>query len=393
MTALRVFTRGLAVLKTIILARILLPAQFGIYGIATIVLGFLETMTETGINVFLIQKTQKIDSYVDSAWVVSILRGTIIGGLIAAFAPIIVRFFGAPGSSSILYITALIPFIRGFINPSSIKFQKELKFKNQFYYDSSIFFIDFSVALILGFLTKSENSLVIAMAVSALFEVLLSFKVFSLKPKLVWSKNKFLEIINTGKWITGASITNYLFENVDDMFVGRMLGTSSLGIYQQGYRIASMPASEVGEIFNKVTFPIYVSIKGDTKRVRSAFIKTLIFITVCVSLYGFAVFYLADKIVYYLLGENWIAAIPVLQVLSIYGVLKAISNSFFSVFLGIKREEIVTITSTIRAVVLIASIYPLIKIFGVLGAGFSAILAALVSVPFFIYFVWKNLKQ
>ena len=78
MGGLRLFTRLLALIKIAILARILLPFQFGIYGIATLVLGFLEMLTETGINIFLIQQKEQIDEYVNSAWVVSIIRGFLI---------------------------------------------------------------------------------------------------------------------------------------------------------------------------------------------------------------------------------------------------------------------------------------------------------------------------
>ena len=84
MGALRVVTRSLALVKIAILARILVPAQFGIYGIATLVLGFLEMLTETGINIFLIQKNKKVDEYVNSAWVVSIVRGFLISFLMVS---------------------------------------------------------------------------------------------------------------------------------------------------------------------------------------------------------------------------------------------------------------------------------------------------------------------
>src|SRR3972149_7871504 len=92
MGALRGVTRGLALVKTAILARVLLPAQFGIYGIATLVLGLLEMMTETGINIFLIQEKKKVDDYVDSAWAVSIIRGILIGGAIFLSIPLVTKF-------------------------------------------------------------------------------------------------------------------------------------------------------------------------------------------------------------------------------------------------------------------------------------------------------------
>ena len=392
MAALRVSTRGLVVVKTAILARILLPSQFGIYGIATIVLGFLETLTETGINIFLIQKKENVDDYVDSAWVVSVVRGMLISFAIFIFAPFIANFFNSPNSISILYLTSIVPLIRGFINPACVKFQKSLQFNKQFYYEASLFFIDTLIAVLLAFLTRSENSLVWGMIIATSIEVILSFLIFSPKPKFLLNLAKVKEVVGKGKWITGASIFNYLFENVDDIFVGRLLGTQSLGFYQQAYKVASIPASEVGEVFNKVTFPVYTAIGGDIKRVKTAFLKTLLVITTFVALFGLFVFYYPVQIIMIILGQNWLSAVPILQILAIYGVIKAISNSFFSLFLGIEKQKIVTLTTFIRALVLGIVIYPLITIFGILGAGYAAIIAALSSLPILTYFTWKYLR-
>ncbi|MEK7550907.1 MAG: lipopolysaccharide biosynthesis protein [Patescibacteria group bacterium] len=392
MAALRVSTRGLVIVKTAILARILLPSQFGIYGIATIVLGFLETLTETGINIFLIQKKENVDDYVDSAWVVSVVRGMLISFAIFIFAPFIANFFNSPNSISILYLTSIVPLIRGFINPACVKFQKRLQFNKQFYYEASLFFIDTLIAVLLAFLTRSENSLVWGMIIATSIEVILSFLIFSPKPKFLLNLAKVKEVVGKGKWITGASIFNYLFENVDDIFVGRLLGTQSLGFYQQAYKVASIPASEVGEVFNKVTFPVYTAIGGDIKRVKTAFLKTLLVITTFVALFGAFVFYYPVQIIMIILGNNWLFAVPILQILAIYGVIKAISNSFFSLFLGIEKQKIVTLTTFIRALVLGIVIYPLITIFGILGAGYAAIIATLSSLPILTYFTWKYLR-
>ncbi len=392
MAALRVFTRGLAIAKIAILARILVPAQFGIYGIATIVLGFFETLTETGINIFLIQDKQKIDEYVDSAWVVSIIRGVVISLAILLLIPVIIAFFHTPGAKEILLLVSLVPLIRGFVNPACIKFQKNLEFNKQFFYDSSLFLIDTTVAISVTFLTHSENSLIWGMIVAAFVEVFLSFIVFLPKPKFLFNGNRVSEVISKGKWITSASIFNYIFENADDIFVGRLLGTQALGIYGQAYRIASLPASEVSEVFGRVTFPVYSVIGGDKKRIRIAFLKTLLIICLFVFSFGAIVFFFPKQIVEILLGKNWLTMVPVLQLLAIYGAGKAVSNSFFSMFLGIEKQKIITLATFIRAVVLSAGIYPLITIFGILGAGYAAIISVIASLPFLVYYSWKYLK-
>lgn len=392
MGALRVFTRSLALIKIAILARILLPAQFGIYGIATLVLGFLEMLTETGINIFLVQQKEKIDEYIDSAWVVSIIRGFIIGILIFVLAPFIAVYFKNSDATYILYLVSVVPMIRGFINPSCIKYQKNLEFNKQFKYDSVIFFVDALFAITIGIITKSENSLIYAMLVSTTLEVILSFIYFKPIPKFVFEKEKTLKVINRGKWITGAGIANYLFQNLDDIVVGRVLGTTSLGIYQQAYKISTLPVSEVGEVFNKVTFPIYVNLKDDKIRLRNAFLKTLVIISLFVIPFGYLVFKFPIEIIKFVLGNSWISAAPVLQILAIYGSIKAISNSFFSLFLGIGKQEVVTYITLASTICLIAILYPLIKIFGILGAGYATIIATLFSLPLLTFYYVKYFK-
>lgn len=389
MGGLRVFTRSLALIKIAVLARILLPFQFGIYGIATLVLGFLEMLTETGINIFLIQEKEKIDEYIDSAWVVSIIRGFLISGLIFILTPYVVDYFKTPNAINILYLAAIIPIIRGFINPSCVKFQKQLEFNKQFKYDSVIFLVDTIFAISLGLITKSENSLIYAIIISTTLEVILSFVYFTPKPKFAFDKVKSLKVINRGKWITGAGIANYLFQNIDDIIVGRVLGTASLGIYQQAYKISTLPVSEVGEVFNKVTFPIYVNLTADIKRLKRAFLKTLLIICLLVIPFGFIVFTYPIQIVRFVLGETWISAAPVLQLLAIYGSIKAITNSFYSLFLGISKQEVVTYITLISTICLVIILYPLINLFGILGAGYATIIATLFSIPFLIYYYVK----
>ncbi len=392
MALLRGVTRGLSIVKIAILARILLPAQFGIYGIATLVLGFLETLTETGINIFLIQEKDEVDGYVNSAWFISILRGILISLLILISIPFVITFFNSPGSKNILILISVIPFIRGFINPACVKFQKNLEFNKQFYYDSTLFFVDTLVAVSLALILKSENSLVFGMIVSATLEVILSFAIFSPRPRFILDKDKVSKVINRGKWITGAGVFNYIFTNLDDMVVGKVLGVVSLGFYQQAYKISSLPVSEVGEVFNKVTFPIYASFEEDKVRLRKAFFKTLTAITLLVIPFGLFIFFFPEFVVRIILGESWLEIVSALKVLAIFGVLKAISNSFFSLFLSLKKQEVVTLITFIGVVVMSLTITPMVKSFGLIGAGYSAIISTIFSLPFVIYYFYKLTK-
>src|SRR3989344_4458576 len=105
MGGLRVGTRAVTFLKILILARILTPTEFGLFGIAMLSLAFLEIITETGINIFLIQENALLKKYNDTAWVVSIGRGALMFLALYLSAPWVSSFFRTPEATPILYLT------------------------------------------------------------------------------------------------------------------------------------------------------------------------------------------------------------------------------------------------------------------------------------------------
>ncbi len=381
MTILRGSTRALAIVKIAVLARILLPSQFGVYGIALLVLGFLEVLTETGVNVFLIQEKDEIRQYLDSAWFVSIIRGTLIALIILAGIPLISYFFATPSVKPLLYIVAGVAFIRGFINPMEVTFQKKLQFMNEFLLQGSLFFIDALIAVSLGIVTKSEISLVVGMLVAAAIEVILSFVIFKDRPGFKFEKEKFLKVLNRGKWITGAGIFGYAFQNIDNVVVGKFLGTAPLGFYQQAYSISTLPVSEVAQIFNKVTFPVYVHLSGERQRLRSAFLKTLGVILLIVLFFGLVILLFSRPLVLIFLGDKWLSIEPVLKILAIFGILKSLLNYSYSVFLALKMQKTVMLSEFFGILGMGIIIYPMVMKYGIVGAGYSTIFAVLCSLP------------
>src|SRR5258708_37318122 len=160
--SLSFLTKGVGFLETIILARILIPSQFGAYGIALLTLGFLETLTETGVNIVLNQE-KEIEPYISSAWLVSISRGLFITLLIYFTSPFIANFFHSPQTLVLFQFVSIVPFVRGFINPAVVKFQKELIFKKYFWYQTIILFVHTAVSIIVTYITKQPIVIVIGL--------------------------------------------------------------------------------------------------------------------------------------------------------------------------------------------------------------------------------------
>lgn len=392
MGGLRAFTRLISFLKIVIIARILSPSQFGVFGIATLVLAFLEILTETGINVFLIQEDEDLKEYVDTSWIVSIFRGFVIFLVLIVSAPLISLFFNSPESLPILLIISLVPLIRGFINPSIVKFQKHLQFAREFWFRGIIFLFDALVAITFAYITKSAVSFVLGMIAGVILEIILSFIFIEPRPRLSFDWPKIKKVLDRGKWLTGAGIFQYLFRQGDDIIVGKILGETLLGFYQMAYRVATLPITEVADVFAKVTFPVFVNINQDKPRLKKAFIKTTLGITGLVIPFGLILILFGYPIVNLALGEKWLYMVPVLKILVVYSIIRAIINPVLTLFLALKKQEYLTAVTFVSIFFMALSIFPLVKLYGISGAGMSTIVGTVFSLPLIIYFSIKVFK-
>jgi lipopolysaccharide exporter len=389
MSAFRMTSRAMTFIKIAVLARVLTPSQFGVFGIASLLLAFLEILTETGINIILVQSKEKIDRYLDSAWVVSIIRGFIIFSVIVVSAPFVAAFFKTPASLNIILLISLSPLIKGFINPAEVSFQKDLKFNYEFWFRTVLFFTDAAVSVIVALITHSVYCLAFGLLAGSILEVILSFYFIKPTPELRFDKNYIKEIFHKGKWITAYSIFNYIGENGDNIVVGRVLGASILGLYQMAYKVSYIPLSEITDVVNRVIFPVYSKIEGDRKRLLEAFWKTTGLISIFTTLAGAIIFLFPTQVITIILGSQWIGAAPVLRVLAVYGILRAALGPASAMFLAAGKQNYVTAMTFIRFAALVITIYPLVLMYGMIGAGYSALISALVEVPVILFLIIK----
>lgn len=391
MGGLRAATRLMAFIKIAILARILVPEQFGLFGIALLVLAFLETLSETGINIFLIQEKAKLEKYNDTAWLVSIFRGLLISLIILLGANAISSFFKSEDARNLILLISLIPLVRGFINPAIVKFQKELRFNYEFLIRLSIYSLDALVAVFLALITRSATSLVWGMLAGVILEVLISHVFIKPRPKFRFETEKVKKVFHRGKWVTLAGIFQYLFKQGDDIVVGRFLNASALGLYQVAYKISTLPITEVADTVIKVTLPIYVKISDDKKRLRKAFFKTSFVIFAVTFPFGLFLFLFSKEVILILLGPNWLGAVGVLKVLAAFGVIRALSITANPLFLSLKKQNYLTVVTFVGIVGLAATIFPLIASYGIVGAAAAALIGAIVAMPVYLYYTFRIL--
>ena len=373
--ALRFINRGLGFIRTIVLARLLAPEDFGLLGIALLSLSTLETFSQTGFHAALIQKKENVGSYLDTAWTVSVIRGVVLFLLLFFLAPVIARFFSSPQATLVIRVIAISTLLTGCRNIGIVFFQKELEFNKQFFYEFSATLVDLTVAITLAFLLKNVWALVWGGLTANLTRLFMSYRLHSYRAKVRLKKEKFLELFGFGKWVVGSSILVFLITQGDDIFVGKILGVTALGFYQIAYLISNLPATEITHVISKVTFPAYSKLQDDISQLKDGYFRVLQ-LTVFLSIpAGGAIFVLAPPFTAQFLGQKWLPMVSALQVLCFFGVIRSIGATMGPILYGTGRPQVQTRLSAIQLAFLTVIIYPLTISWHILGTSLAVLLS------------------
>jgi O-antigen/teichoic acid export membrane protein len=312
--ALRIVGRIFDLIRIVILARILVPYDFGLMGIALLTVAILETFSQTGFQEALIQKKNNIETYLDAAWTVLILRGLLLFAILSLIAPYAAVFFKVPQARPIIQVIGLSLLLGAFSNIGVIYFQKELEFNKQFVYQLSGTLADFIVAVSAALILRSVWALVFGLLAGAVVRLIVSYLIHPYRPHLSFDLKKTKELFGFGKWVLGSSILIFLITQGDDIFVGKLLGATMLGFYQMAYRISNMPATEITHVISQVTFPAYSKFQDNIPKLREAYLKVLQVTAFLSFPIAGLIFVLAPDFTKIFLGEKWMPMVPAMQV-------------------------------------------------------------------------------
>ena len=388
----RIVSRVFSFLRLVILARLLMPEDFGLTGVALLSLATLETFSETGFNQALIQKKKNIENYLDTAWTVLIFRGIILFAVLYLVAPYAAIFFDAPLAKPIIQVIGLSILFQAFTNIGVIYFQKELEFNKQFIYQLSGALADFIVAISAALILRSVWALVFGLLAGSIARLLVSYFLHPWRPKLDLNLGKAKELFSFGKWILGSSILVFLITQGDDIFVGKLLGVAALGFYQMAYRISNAPATEITHVISQVTFPAYSKLQDNLPGLREGYLKTLQ-LTAFISIpLAAGIFILAPEFTEIFLTQKWLPMVPAMQALALAGLIRSIAATAGPVFYAVGKPRLDTRWQVVRLIVLAASIYPLTLQWGILGASIAVCLSILISTIGFSFMVIKTTR-
>jgi O-antigen/teichoic acid export membrane protein len=368
----------LAVVRLVILARLLSPNDFGLAGIAVIVLATIDTFTQTGFDSALIQKKEDTRAYMDSAWTVGIIRGSLVFALLIFAAPHAAAFFNTPQATALIRVIGLSLLFRSFTSMGVIYFRKELEFNKQFIWQFTGRLADFIVAVVAAFTLRNVWALVLAFTAGDAMKLAASYALHPYRPRLKLDRAKVRELFGFGKWVVGLGIVIFLLTQGDFALVGRVVGATMLGFYQLARRISNVPATEIAHVISAVTFPAYSKIQDNIPKLREAYLMVLEVTALIAAPVAGAIFVLAPEITSLFFGEKWLPAAVAMRVLAIWGCLGAIESTAEPALIAVGKPRTVTKYQFMQLCILTVIIYPLTRRWGITGTSLAVVLATIV---------------
>jgi len=384
---LRIVQRLFSLARLIIIARILSPDDFGLMGIALLTMATLETFTQTGFQAALVQKKEDIESHLDAAWTVLILRGVALFAILYLIAPYAAAFFNAPEAKPIIQVIGFSVLLQAFTNIGVVYFQKELEFNKEFIYQFAGTLADFIVAVSAVLILRNVWALVFGLLAGNVVRCFVSYLIHPYRPHLSRDLGNAKELFGFGKWVLGSSILIFLITQGDDVFVGKLLGVTALGFYQMAYRISNMPATEITQVISQVTFPAYSKVQDDISRLREAYLKVLQVTAFLSFPIAGLIFVLASDFTMLFLGEKWMPMVPAMQVLALWGLIRSIGGVNSSILNAVNRPDVITKLSVIKLLIVAILIYPLSVKWGISGTSLAVLLSAICITPNTFYIV------
>jgi lipopolysaccharide exporter len=382
MIAMRWSMRGIGVVSTIILARLLAPQDFGIIAMAMLLVGFVEILAETGLHLALIRNAKADRQLYDTAWTLSVLQGFVLCALIVALAPLAALYFEEPRATAVLYVLALRPLINGFQNIGTVAFLKELDFARDFRFGIFQKLTAFVITIVLAYVLRNYWALAYGIVASSVAAVILSYAMHPYRPR--WCLARVRQLYGFSLNILAQSMSYFLNGKIDEIVVGGNFGTETMGHYHIAADVGTSPTYELTEPMARSLFPIYAKLSHQPGELSGAYLHALSAIAVLACASGAGIFSVAEPLVLVVLGEKWADAAPLMSWLALAMAMMVISNTAFAVLNATGRERLALRLTLLRTAVLIGLLVPVAAALSVEAVAATRFAVMAVFLPIFL---------
>ena len=389
MVVFKLLDRSIGLVSMVILAHLLVPADFGLVAMATAIIAIVELLSAFNFDAALIQTQQATRAHYDTAWTLNVAMAATCALLVAAVAFPAGIFYGDSRLGPIMLCLSLATWIRGFENVGVVAFRKELELNREFQLlltkRIGVFLVTISIALA----TRSYWSLVLGILAGSVGGVALSYLFHPFRPRFDLTARG--ELLHFSKWMLFHNVIDTFTSRAADLTIGKSLGPGPLGLFNLAYEISHLPSTEISAPINRAVFPGYAKVASDHPRLAAQFLDVLGLTTLSTTPVAVGIAAVAPLLVSLLLGDAWREAVPLMEVLALSGLLASLRTNTGYVFLALGRSKLVTLITAVRfAVVVPALIFGTIY-FGAKGAAWTMLGTSIVLLPVTFYYTHRVL--
>jgi lipopolysaccharide exporter len=379
-------------IRLLVLAILLTPADFGLVAIATTATGFLLNVTNFGLVPAAVQAENMDDVKYDSAWTFDMARSLIVALLTIVFAPTIANIFAEPLAVPIIQALALRPFIESLISIKMAALNRELSFRPLAYLRIveaiSNTVISVSLAKLVGVWAMVFGSIG-----GGLSMVIASYILVPYRPHISFNWKAARSLMNFGGWVFLTSLVAMAGNYGLRIAISRQLGAEGLGLYFIAVQLAYLPNEVADEAVGAVAFPLFARLQGNVSQATQVFRALFSGLAAVIFPVCALIIVLAPTVTRDILGPNWAGTEQVIRVLSLVVMIGTFGEVAVSVFKGFGQPYRITILEVIQSSITISFVWMLTRRFGLVGSAVAWLPAVLFSQLLSVWFLQKVLDR
>lgn len=319
-----------------ILARFLTPEDFGLMALAVVAINFAQAFSDIGLSQAIIHHETISQKQLSTLYWLNCFAGVVVALLLVGVSPFIALAYQEAELEPLMMLTSVCFVFMAGGQQFKVLLQKNMHFKAMSVIEIASKSCGFIVSVLMAVKGFGVYALVFA-AIATSFVAMCGYIVAGWRihrPHMVFELNCVKKILHFGLYTSAERIVNLLSYNLDAVLIGKLLGLDALGIYSLAKQLIMRPAQVINPIITRVTMPLMAKLQNDLVQLRTIYLRTTNYLaSVNFAVYGFiAVF--APFIVSVLFGDKWGAAVPIVQILCLYGALRSTGNPIGSLIVA-----------------------------------------------------------
>lgn len=339
---------GVTAVVSILLARILSPEEFGLIGMITIFISLGASLMDSGFSGALIRKKGASDKDFSTVFYTNLLLSIVIYALLFALAPSIAGFLDNEILSDLIRVLGLSVIIISFTQVQKVIFIRKIDFKTQAIISLSASLVSGVVSIWMALKGFGVWSLVVQQLSKQAVVSLLMWVFSSWKPSFTFSISSFKEMFSFGSRLLACSVISVIWNEIYSFVIGKMYNPVSVGYFVRAEKFKSMVTSNIGQVVQKVGYPVMSSINDDPERQVRVYRKVVRLTMLLTSTLVFGLAGCAEAMIEVLIGPKWLPSAEFLKILAISGLFLPMILSSVNVFNANGKSNITLILEIIK---------------------------------------------